>query len=82
MKTTILLLLTITGGAYAQTACDRLKSFSLPDTTFSTAESIAAGPYKAPAQNADGHLLLHARDLVPLAAQPIDLHAARVKRRR
>jgi len=54
MKTTILLLFTITGGAYAQSACDQLKSFSLPDTTFSTVESVAAGPYKAPAQNADG----------------------------
>src|SRR5580698_9805768 len=54
MKTTILLLFTISGGAYAQTACDQLKSLSLPDTTFSTVVSVAAGPYKAPGQNADG----------------------------
>src|ERR1700729_2505649 len=59
MKTTTLLHLSIALGAtasftYAQTACDQLKSLSLPDTTFSTVASVAAGPYKAPAQNADG----------------------------
>ena len=54
MKTTVLLLLTIAGGAYAQSACDQLKSLSLPNTTFSTVASVAAGPYRAPAQAADG----------------------------
>src|SRR5579863_8679494 len=54
MKSTILLLLTIAGSAYAQSNCDQLNSLSLPDTSFSTVASVAAGPYSAPAQNADG----------------------------
>jgi Tannase and feruloyl esterase len=54
MKATILLLLAIAGGASAQSPCDQVKSLSLPYTTFSAVESVAAGPYKAPAQNADG----------------------------
>jgi feruloyl esterase len=44
--------------AYAQSPCERLKSLSLPDTTITAAESVAAGPYRAPAQannaNANG----------------------------
>jgi len=54
MKTTILLLLTIARSTYAQSNCDQLKSLSLPDTSFSTVATVAAGPYRAPAQNADG----------------------------
>jgi feruloyl esterase len=33
----------------AQTPCDQLKSLSLPDTTFTAVESVAAGPYRPPA---------------------------------
>ncbi|MBZ5625872.1 MAG: tannase/feruloyl esterase family alpha/beta hydrolase [Acidobacteriia bacterium] len=33
---------------FAQTPCDRLKSLSLPDTTFTAIEAVAAGPYQAP----------------------------------
>lgn len=39
---------------YAQSQCDQLKSLALPDTSFSKVETVAAGPYRAPAQNADG----------------------------
>jgi feruloyl esterase len=35
--------------ALAQTPCDQLKSLSLPDTTFTAVESVAAGPYRPPA---------------------------------
>jgi feruloyl esterase len=34
--------------ALAQTPCDQLKSLSLPDTTFTAVESVAAGPYRPP----------------------------------
>ena len=56
MKTTALLSIVFaaTTAGYAQSACDQIKSLALPDTTFSTVESVAAGPYKVPAQNADG----------------------------
>ncbi len=40
--------------AFGQSPCDQLKSLALPGATFSTVESVPAGPYKAPAQNADG----------------------------
>jgi feruloyl esterase len=36
--------------AYAQTPCERLKTLSLPDTTITSAESVAAGPFVNPAQ--------------------------------
>jgi feruloyl esterase len=34
---------------FAQTPCDGLQSLSLPGTTFTAVESVAAGPYRAPA---------------------------------
>jgi feruloyl esterase len=37
------------GLASAQTPCDRLKSLSLPDTTLTAVEAVAAGPYTPPA---------------------------------
>jgi feruloyl esterase len=40
--------------ASAQSPCDQLKSIALTDTSFSAIETIAAGPYRAPAQAADG----------------------------
>lgn len=40
--------------AYAQAPCEGLKSLTLPDAAFSTVEAVAAGPYRSPAQNADG----------------------------
>src|SRR5713226_2940147 len=40
--------------AFAETPCDRLKSLSLPDTTITAAESVAAGPYQPPAPAAAG----------------------------
>jgi feruloyl esterase len=59
MNTTTLLQLSIAVAAtatlgYAQSACDQVKALALPNVTFTTIESIAAGPYRAPAQNADG----------------------------
>lgn len=39
---------------YAQSSCEQLKSLSIPDATLTTVERVAAGPYHAPAQNADG----------------------------
>ncbi|HEX5431295.1 MAG TPA: tannase/feruloyl esterase family alpha/beta hydrolase [Bryobacteraceae bacterium] len=33
---------------FAQAPCDNLKSLSLPNATFSAAELVAAGPYRAP----------------------------------
>src|SRR5437764_12122225 len=56
MKTTHLLLAigATAAMAFAQSPCDQLRSLALTDTTFSTVETVAAGPYKAPAQNADG----------------------------
>src|SRR5580692_4649650 len=35
--------------ASAQSACDNLKSFSLPGVEFTAVETVAAGPYTAPA---------------------------------
>jgi len=35
--------------AFADSACERLKSLSIPDTTFTAVESVAEGPYQAPA---------------------------------
>lgn len=40
--------------AFAQSPCGALKSFSVPDTTFTTVEIVPAGPYRSPAQAADG----------------------------
>ena len=34
----------------AQTPCERLKSLSLPNTTITAAESVAAGLFRAPDQ--------------------------------
>ncbi|HTA46711.1 MAG TPA: tannase/feruloyl esterase family alpha/beta hydrolase [Bryobacteraceae bacterium] len=47
-------ILLFAAAAYAQTPCDQLKSLNIPEATFTTIETVAAGPYKAPAQNADG----------------------------
>ncbi len=49
----ILLPLALATLAWAQ-PCEQLRSLSLPNTTFTTVENVAAGPYKAPAQAADG----------------------------
>ncbi|HVV44157.1 MAG TPA: hypothetical protein VHC72_03105, partial [Bryobacteraceae bacterium] len=49
----ILLPLALATLAWAQ-PCEQLRSLSLPKTTFTTVENVAAGPYKAPAQAADG----------------------------
>jgi feruloyl esterase len=35
--------------AFAETPCDHLKSLSLPDTTLTAVEDVAAAPYQAPA---------------------------------
>jgi feruloyl esterase len=35
---------------FAETPCDHLKSVSLPDTTFTAVETVASGPYQAPAR--------------------------------
>jgi feruloyl esterase len=48
------LALTTAAFSFAQSPCDQLKSLAIPDATFSAVETVAAGPYKAPAQAADG----------------------------
>src|SRR5579863_3274324 len=56
MKLSIFLALSLSATAsltYAQ-SCDALKSLAVPNATFTTVESVPAGPYHAPAQNADG----------------------------
>lgn len=35
-------------------SCEQLKSLSIPEAAFTTVELVPAGPYHAPAQNADG----------------------------
>jgi feruloyl esterase len=50
MKPTVLLLAAAAATALAQTPCQNLKSLSLPDTTITMAESVAAGPFRPPAQ--------------------------------
>jgi len=39
---------------YAQSTCNALKTFALPETSFTNVEMVAAGPYRSPAQAADG----------------------------
>ncbi len=49
MTRTILLALSISFLAYAQSDCAKLKSLSLPDTQITSAELVPAGPWRPPA---------------------------------
>jgi feruloyl esterase len=74
MKTAVLLPLSIALFAaapftYAQSACEQVKSLALPGTSFTTVESVAAGPYKAPAQAADGGGVAAGRGGAPAAGR-------------
>ena len=40
--------------AWGQTACDQIKSLAFPDTVITTADVVAAGPYKPPAAPGPG----------------------------
>ena len=53
--------------ALAQTPCERLKSLSLPNTTITAAESVAAGPFRAPGQGTSVMLPAHCRVAAVLA---------------
>jgi feruloyl esterase len=55
--------------AFAQTPCEQLKSLSRPDATFTVVESVAAGPYAAPARNADGGGAAPGRGVAPAAGR-------------
>ena len=52
MTRPLLLLLSATVFACAETPCEQLKSVSLPDTTITAAEAVAAGPYRPAGQPA------------------------------
>ncbi len=43
-------LLVFSLAAWGQNACDQIKSLAFPDTVITSAEIVAAGPYKPPAQ--------------------------------
>ncbi len=44
-------LLVLSLNAWGQNACDQIKSLAFPDTVITSAEIVAAGPYKPPARN-------------------------------
>ena len=56
--------------ALAQTPCERLKSLSLPNTTITAAESVAAGPFRAPGQAEGTSVMLPAHCRVAAVLAP------------
>ena len=56
--------------ALAQTPCERLKSLSLPNTTITAAESVAAGPFRAPGQAEGASVMLPAHCRVAAVLAP------------
>ena len=56
--------------AFAQTPCERLKSLSLPNTTITAAESVAAGPFRAPGQAEGATVMLPAHCRVAAVLAP------------
>src|ERR1035441_6882671 len=65
MKTLSFMLFATASVTYAQSDCEKLKALSLPGTILSSVESVAAGPYKAPAQAADGGGVAPGRGAAP-----------------
>src|SRR5258708_5015513 len=49
-----MLLISAAVTAFAQTPCESLKSLSIPDATITMAQSVAAGPFRAPVQGGGG----------------------------
>ena len=56
--------------AFAQTPCEQLKSLSLPNTTITAAESVAAGPLRAPGQAEGTSVMLPAHCRVAAVLAP------------
>src|SRR5215469_13130922 len=56
--------------AFAQTPCERLKSLSLPNTTITAAESVAAGPFRAPGRAEGASVMLPAHCRVAAVLTP------------
>jgi feruloyl esterase len=59
----LILLCASSSFAFAQSPCDRLKSLTISDTTFTSVETVPAGPYRPPAPTGRG-------PAAPPAAQP------------